>query len=165
MPTDKLKKEKNENDLLGRRTRGARRKPSSSPRFRSPALEAVERPLTSSQREKDALHSLTGKRAESTRRSRKVSYAAEGILATPLVKSLPPLRSKVARAGVPETVMGISRRTGSLTNIVDLPRRSSVPLQVISDEEQKKLAALEMQLPRVAGKADPILLVVTLALL
>jgi cell division protein FtsW len=38
-------------------------------------------------------------------------------------------------------------------------------LQVISEEEQKKLASLEMQLPRVAGKPDPILLVVILALL
>lgn len=37
--------------------------------------------------------------------------------------------------------------------------------QVISEEERKKLAELEMRLPRVAGKIDPWLLVITLALL
>jgi len=40
----------------------------------------------------------------------------------------------------------------------------SAPVQVISEEEQKKLAALEMHLPRVAGKIDSVLLVVVLAL-
>ena len=165
MSTDKPRQEKNESDLPVRRTRGAHRTPSSSLRFRSPAVESVELPSASSKREKDAVHSLIRKRAERAGRSHRVSYAAEGVLAAPVVKSLPPLRSKVARAGIPETVMSISRRTGSLTNIVDLPRRSSVPLQVISEEEQKKLAALEMQLPRMAGKADSILLVVILALL
>ncbi len=164
MLIDKLKKEKN--DLPVRRTRGAQRKPSSSLRFRSPALESVEQRLLSSQREKDVVHPLVKKQAASTRRSQKLSYAAEGALASPPVyKSLPPLRRKVSRAGIPETLDGVSRRTGSLTNIVNMPRRPSVPLQVINEEEQKKLAALEMQLPRVAGKADPILLVVILALL
>lgn len=37
--------------------------------------------------------------------------------------------------------------------------------QVISEEERKKLAELEMRLPRVAGKIDSWLLVITLALL
>ena len=38
-------------------------------------------------------------------------------------------------------------------------------VQVMSEEEQKKLQALEMRLPRVAGKADSVLLVIVLALL
>ena len=37
--------------------------------------------------------------------------------------------------------------------------------QVISEEEQKKLAELEMRLPRVAGKIDPWLLMIVLVLL
>jgi cell division protein FtsW len=37
-------------------------------------------------------------------------------------------------------------------------------MQAISEEEEKKLAALEMRLPRVAGKMDTMLLVVVLAL-
>jgi cell division protein FtsW len=38
-------------------------------------------------------------------------------------------------------------------------------IQVMSEEEQKKLQALEMRLPRVAGKVDSVLLVIVLALL
>ena len=38
-------------------------------------------------------------------------------------------------------------------------------VQVMSEEEQKKLQALEMRLPRVAGKVDSVLLVIVLALL
>jgi cell division protein FtsW len=39
------------------------------------------------------------------------------------------------------------------------------PVQIISEEEQQKLQALEMQLPRVAGKADSWLLAIVLGLL
>ncbi len=47
-------------------------------------------------------------------------------------------------------------------------RKSSeqmAPVQVISEEEEQKLAALETSLPRVAGKIDPWLLMIVLALL
>ncbi len=45
------------------------------------------------------------------------------------------------------------------------PEQEDTSAQVISEEEQKKLAELEMRLPRVAGKFDPWLLVISLALL
>ena len=47
------------------------------------------------------------------------------------------------------------------------PSQQDVPVQVISEEEQKKLAALDlnMRLPRVAGKIDGWLLIIVLTLL
>ena len=45
------------------------------------------------------------------------------------------------------------------------PKEQTAPVQVISEEEQKKLAELETRLPRVAGKIDPWLLMIVLALL
>ena len=45
------------------------------------------------------------------------------------------------------------------------PEQEDGGLQAISEEEQKKLAALEMRLPRIAGKIDPWLLIITLGLL
>lgn len=56
----------------------------------------------------------------------------------------------------------LPRRTAELRQA---QKRPSVPLQVMSDEEQEKLIALEMLLPRKAGKPDPILLVSVLVLL
>jgi cell division protein FtsW len=45
------------------------------------------------------------------------------------------------------------------------PQEQTAPVQVITEEEQKKLAELETRLPRVAGKIDPWLLMIVLALL
>src|SRR5258708_19433909 len=47
------------------------------------------------------------------------------------------------------------------------PSQQDVPVQVISEEEQKKLAALDldMRLPRIAGKSDGWLLMIVLSLL
>ncbi len=45
------------------------------------------------------------------------------------------------------------------------PKEQTAPVQVISEEEEKKLAELETHLPRVAGKIDPWLLMIVLALL
>jgi len=166
MPRDKLKLEKNENEQPSRRTRGRGAQNASSPRFRSPALESVEQRPPASQVEKNAVRSLLRKQA-STRRYQNVSYAAEGAVASspPVRKSLPPLRSRVSKAGIPETLVNVLRRTGRSSNVQDVARPQAIPLQVISEEEQKKLSALEMRLPRVAGNPDPILLVVILALL
>ena len=45
------------------------------------------------------------------------------------------------------------------------PKEQTAPVQVITEEEQKKLAELETRLPRVASKIDPWLLMIVLALL
>ncbi|WP_201367182.1 FtsW/RodA/SpoVE family cell cycle protein, partial [Dictyobacter formicarum] len=123
----------------------------------------------------------------------KMSYAAEDTLADPktMRKSLPRMRNRPLTVAaqdvdVPETPhapavtpqepvelspggRGPSGRTVLPRQTADLlrkpPVRPSQPLQVISEEEQEKLAALEMFLPRVPGKPDSILLVVALALL
>lgn len=129
-----------------------------------------------------------------TARRVKMSYAAEDTLADPrkMRKSLPrmrnrPLQESIDELGVAEAANaplvtpqepvelspGGHRPSGRLVlprQTADLlrskpPVRPSKPLQVISEEEQEKLAALEMFLPRVPGKPDPILLVVVLALL
>jgi cell division protein FtsW len=79
-------------------------------------------------------------------------------------KNLPPLRRRLPS----ETALQPAAQASGLTAGWKRARQVSMPLptpvQVISDEEQKKLEDLEMQLPRVAGRIDPILLIVTLAL-
>ncbi|GLV57596.1 hypothetical protein KDH_44320 [Dictyobacter sp. S3.2.2.5] len=124
----------------------------------------------------------------------KMSYAAEDTLADQktMRKSLPRMRNRPLiaalneveapeAANVPEVTpqepvelspgrRGPAGRTILPRQTADLlrnkpPVRPSKPLQVISEEEQEKLAALEMFLPRVPGKPDPILLVAVLALL
>ncbi|GCE18107.1 putative lipid II flippase FtsW [Dictyobacter kobayashii] len=121
----------------------------------------------------------------------KMSYAAEDTLADSraIPKSLPRMRNRplnIVEAQTPTAPdtpevspqgpvelspggRGPSGRTVLPRHTADLlrkpPVRPSKPLQVISEEEQEKLAALEMFLPRVPGKPDPILLVAVLALL
>ncbi len=105
MARDKLKRENNENEQPVRGTRGARRKPASSPRFRSPALEPAEQQLSGSLREKNAVRSLLQKQVVNTRHYQKMS--AEGAVASslPVRKSLPPMRSRGSKAGIPETLL------------------------------------------------------------
>ena len=111
----------------------------------------------------------TGKRPFAS--TRKVRYAASETLMRPEtpLKKLPPLRSRNA-VGIP-TPRQSQQRSG-LTGNWRLqapwkPTPQDDALQVISEEEQKKLAALEMdmRLPRVAGKIDSWLLIIVLALL
>ncbi len=159
MLRDKLNKKNN-----GQQLRGTRRYDQSLPVYGSPAQqgfrgarEEQSRPLAERRR--------YGANAE---RHVKMSYAAEDRLAPSVAtrKSLPPLRSKVSNADIPVASGRRPRanRTGSL-RIPHTPVQAAAPVQVISDEEQKKLAALEMQLPRVAGKIDSVLLIVVLALI
>ncbi|GCF08297.1 putative lipid II flippase FtsW [Dictyobacter arantiisoli] len=92
--------------------------------------------------------------------------AAEA-LETPLTVPMEPivLREPV---DVTASVQGPSGRTVIPRRTADLrqaPKRPSVPLEVMSKEEQEKLSELEMFLPRIAHKPDPILLMVVLSLL
>ncbi len=137
----------------------------SLPIFRSPALESAK--LQKVQAKPAHESSRTSpRRSASTRR-----VAAEDRLGTvPPRKSLPDLRSRVSNAslpavppaGVPQMVAA-RRVNRPLQNEPRLHSGSS-SMQAISEEEEKKLAALEMRLPRVAGKMDTMLLVVVLAL-
>ncbi len=127
-----------------------RRKVQSAPLRRSPALGAAER---------DAGYV-----------ARRVNYAAEDMLTRP---SAP--RKRLPARAVPQgqkTVWGAPARATASPTQRDgrvRPRGGTNPrveaVQAISADEQRKLADLEMSLPRVAGKIDPWLLVIVMALL
>ncbi|HWS83317.1 MAG TPA: putative lipid II flippase FtsW [Ktedonobacteraceae bacterium] len=136
----------------------------SIPVFRSPALESAQRQKAQvKSANKAARRAPFGGSARRTMKS-KVTYAADDTLYTEAKgasRKRPYLRSRVSNAGLPAAVPPLrvpsnERRLQSAS--------LSAPVQVISEEEEKKLAALEMQLPRVAGKIDSALLVVVLAL-
>jgi cell division protein FtsW len=145
-------------------TRGDQRQDQSSPVLRSPALRAVER------REREARQAAKSVQRPATRKSalKKVSYAAEDVAQRPAAprKALPGRR---VRRGAINVYATVEQRTGLTASWRLRPSSASgqptSPVQVISEEEQKKLAELEMRLPRVAGKIDSWLLVIVLALL
>lgn len=138
--------------------RGQRQKEHLPPYVRSPALESLERGKAGQRSRR------TGGRA--TPRAGTMRHAAEETLVRPsgARKSLPRSRSANAVGVMP-------RRTGMTAGWRLQVRQESaqqdVPVQVISEEEQKKLAALDlnMRLPRVAGKIDGWLLIIVLTLL
>jgi len=141
-----------------------RREDLSLPVFRSPALESTSRQKLQAKSARETAHSPY--RSVSNARGDKMSYASEGKLGHSGIsgaprKSLPYLRSRVSNAGLPAPSAAVARKSSTSVNE---RLRVSAPMQVISEEEQKKLAALEMRLPRVAGKIDSVLLVVVLAL-
>ncbi len=126
------------------------------PQMRSPVLDAMP--------QKQVQRSSAG----GTRRSvRRVRYAAEESvsLARPVAprKSLPRGSGSTVRSAVrsSEPVVAQKPRRSGITASWKLqalwePEQQDASLQVISEEEQKKLAALdlEMRLPRIAGKID-----------
>jgi cell division protein FtsW len=137
---------------------GQRQKELLPPTMRSPALESLER----------------GKRGRVGRKpqreakrpvapARKMRHAAEEALSRPAIprKSLPRHAASIVKRK--RTGLTANRRLLALWQ----PSRQGAPVQVISEEEQEKLAALEldMRLPRVAGKFDSWLLIIVLALL
>lgn len=121
----------------------------------------------------------------------KVSYAAEDAVEDksalrkmlPRMRSNRMLRSEMLEQQQPEETVALAVPESRRATYIDNRRRSTgsaigarrtsdleqIPKQPIgpqlSDEEQQRLDALEMQLPRVAGRADPVLLVVVLILL
>jgi len=119
---------------------------------RSPALESLER------RQRDN---------RPTARARgRMRYAAEETLARPNMprQALPRSRGRITGAvqAQPQSTGAESRRS-SLFKVAP----PAAPVQVMSEEEQQKIAALEMQmrLPRVPGKTDSWLMVIVLSLL
>jgi cell division protein FtsW len=177
MQSDRLRQRKKANEKsVSRRPplegRGNRQQGEdlSLPIFRSPALESAK--LQKVQAKPAHESSRTPQRRfASTRRVAKVMSAEDRLDTVPPRKSLPYLRSRVSNAslpavfpsGVPQMV-ATRRVSRPLQNEQRLHSGSSF-VQAISEEEEKKLAELEMQLPRVAGKMDSMLLVVVLALL
>lgn len=180
MPQENLKRRRKAEE---RWIKDVRRKDLTPPTFHSPVLDPVvqkgyPQPKTPTR------HVPVRKERNSPVQREKVSYAAEDALAEPSImqKNFPRLKSRPLLNVAPEessvrleesdsvnTVWrGPSRRIALPRRTADLrksPKQSSIPLQVISEEEQKKLESLEMVLPRVAGKPDPLLLVVVLILL
>ena len=137
---------------------GQRQKELLPPAMRSPALESLER--GKSGRAGRQLHRPAKRPAAP---GRKMRYAAEESLARPALprKSLPRHAVSIGKQG--RTGLTAGWRLQALWE----PARKTTPVQVISEEEQEKLAALEadMRLPRVAGKFDSWLLIIVLALL
>jgi cell division protein FtsW len=126
---------------------------------RSPALDAL-----------DQRHGIARNARASRTGGRRISYAAEERPAARVRKNLPP-RNAVGALGLNSSLHSRARsmRTGITAGwrrqVLPESEEAVQPLQPISEEEQKKLAELEMQLPRVAGPIDPWLLIIVLALL
>ncbi len=162
---------KQANNASERSVRGTRQRDQLPPVFHSPALDATSRQKRQgvTRAEKSPVRSATRRQAyaASTTRRKSVSYAAEEMLADPEVsrKQLPRLFNSAAHVRTAETPASSSVGWRSRVPVAQRTPARPTPVQVISEEEQKKLAALEMQLPRVAGKIDSLLLVVVLALL
>src|SRR5436305_4652843 len=118
-------------------------------------------------------------RVTSSARRRNISLAAEEPIQNGLTpyKSLPRLResSKASKAHIPASEKPERPQAPFVANIPMGSRQVRTPAKAVasgvgpeiamSEEEQRKLLALEMHLPRVAGKIDSPLLVVILTLL
>src|SRR6266487_3173375 len=141
------------------------------PFMRSPALETVKRDQVAQR----PLRSGKGTSVRQRRQARGVvDYAAGEARARhassgkPL-KALPPRPSSSIRMAVTSSAASVVRpqRTGITAGwrlrALWEPEQQ-VAVQVISEEEQKKLSELEVRLPRMVGKIDSWLLIIVLAL-
>jgi cell division protein FtsW len=155
--------------------RGEKLKGYSPPIVRSPALKSAE---DQERLERHGLKRSASSRlrrtGETTTRRRanmgRVSFQAEGIEERRRLprKSLPNSKN---RHGAVNVYARVEQRSRVLENWPSHPPRTRTmdlpaePVAVISKEEQQKLSALEMDLPRVAGPIDSWLLMIVMALL
>lgn len=127
--------------------------------MRSPALESIER----QQNERTAANKRPAVSAG------KMHYAAEEMVVRPSMprKSLPRSRSKSTPVVQPSQQQRTGLTAGWKVQTLGEPLQQEPSLQVISEEEQQKLASLELdtRMPRIAGKIDSWLLILVLALL
>ena len=144
---------------------------------RSPALEAMEQ--EQAERRAEARQRASAARKPQRASGRTMRHAAEESMAKPISprkKSLPPMVSRAeqmrraSRASAATDSRGVQQRPTGLAVAQRLrslwaPAEQEAGVQVINEEEQKKLAELEMSLPRVAGKIDSWLLTIVLILL
>jgi cell division protein FtsW len=145
---------------LHRDERGAEGRPRP---LRSPALESAERRRKEGREEGSSLAGAPGSRRQGEQADRRQRFAADAVVARPLMpRKLLPRRGQRGRsaAGTPGLVVG-----WKLNNYLRVTEPRPEPAEVISEEEQQRLAQLEMSLPRVAGKIDPWLLIIVSALL
>ena len=149
MLRDKLKQGSQASERAVKR---GRRQDQTPPIMRSPALEAAERQVREAEQTERSARQSPPRRRDGVS---KVSFAVEDTLVRPATprKSLKPIGNALPRSGL---------TAGWRSRVASPP---ALPVEAISVEEQKKLAELEMRLPRVAGKIDPWLLVISLALL
>ena len=152
--------------------RGVRRNEQSPLVLRSPALAAADQERA--KRKEEQLLKAKGS-ARSPRSAQRMSFAAQDTLVRPntaLKKKLPKqVRSfsKVGAVKEPEPYMGVTPSwRARMAQVAERPEVQeqvpAAPVKAIGTGEQKKLAALEMNLPRVAGKIDSALLIIVLAL-
>jgi cell division protein FtsW len=182
-------------DQLGRQKKmgvssngqGTPRKSLSQPLYRSPALEREENRYSAA-RNRNVSRPADHRRARRRKAlaqsdMRQMRYSATNVLLPPptMVKRLPGTKSMVQpraaslKAKTSERVglaMGWHKKNAEMPVTNRLARLAPPdPVAVLPDmpsiskEEQQRLAVLEMRLPRVAGRVDPILLVAVLALL
>ena len=169
MLRDKQKKSENE-----KQARGAKQNNSLPPVLRSPALASAEQGRAERQKEQAARSKSTARRPYSAHRG---SFEAEGTLVRPNAlpgKKLP--KQQVRKFSNIGTVKESPQHTGMTASwrsrMPEVENRPEVQekaanksSKVINTDEQKKLAELEMSLPRVAGKIDSWLLIVVLTLI
>ena len=176
----------NEESAKNERARARARKEQVPPVVRSPALESAEKERAQDKSAKGAARPAPRPRRDPN----SVRYAAEETLARPALprKSLPRQKNIFGRSGTSAASVGRQsmqrsgltaawRHRNSIGTGIDETMGSgnsgspvaSAPREVefpgISEEEKKKLAELEMRLPRVAGKIDAWLLIVVIALI
>lgn len=165
MLRDKQNKSENEKQL-----RGAKHNDQSPPALRSPALASAEQGRAKRQAEQA---SRSKKATPSPYNAHRVSFAAEATLVRPNAltrKKLP--NQQVRKFSNISAVKEPPQRTGMTASwrsrvpeVAERPEMQvSKPIKAISTDEQKKLAELEMSLPRVAGKIDSWLLIIVLTL-
>ncbi len=153
--------------------RGARRNEQTPLVLRSPALAAAEQGRAK-RREEQSPRARSS--ARTSRSAQRMSFAAQDTLVRPntaLKKKLPKQArsfSKVGAVKEPAPYMGVTPSwRARMAQVAERPEvqeqeQQQAPAKKISTDEQKKLAALEMKLPRVAGKIDSVLLILVLAL-
>ena len=136
---------------------------------RSPALESAEQ-----RRERGREQRADAVEGASTRKRTRVPgspardeyrrYAAESSGARlPARKALPALKRRgMESTPVSNSGLAVGWRSNSRMRATG---PQPVPTPVISEEEEQQLAQLEMSLPRVAGRIDPWLMIIVMALL
>ncbi len=137
---------------------------------RSPALESAKR----EQVEQETARKARGAKAKLQQRREAVGsmrHAAAGTVVRPAASARPlktlPRRGRVSAAVKGDVVRPQPTGITAGWRLRELwqSKQQVATVQVISEEEQKTLAELETRLPRVAGKIDPLLLLIVLALL
>src|SRR6266852_433422 len=134
------------------------------PFTRSPALESARREQVGQRAEKNVKRPVPRRQREA---AGTVRQEAEGTLVRSAA-SRKPLKSLPSRVTKSVAAEGLQRlqRTGLTAGWrLRAPEQPFPAVQVISEEEQKKLSELETRLPRVAGKIDSWLLIIVLVLL